>query len=31
MNHFVIKNETYELNDIILLKNKQRQIEKLKF
>lgn len=30
MNHFVIKNETYELNDIILLKNKQRQIEKLK-
>ena len=29
MNHFVINNEQYKLNDIILLKNKQRQIEKL--
>ena len=29
MNHFIFKNENFKLDDIIVLKNKQRQIEKL--
>ena len=29
MNHFVFKNEKFDLNDIVLVKNKQRELEKL--